>query len=249
MVRRWVLVLAALVVAGCSAGPAASLKPPRYQPVGLTVLVSADGRVITAIGTFVCEHAQRLVARSYPGKVALILVNPDRNCKEDPGNATFSQRIPASTRLPEPLRNRALIRVGSTRGTIPYFSERDLASVRKLPFGLRLSIDKPSDFTGRRGQPEIGDTRTYMSPKALLEINQVVPSPSLAARRYWFNTSCPNLAGWHPRRGFGPCRGVTWIAHGYHLLMGMAVERGMALTVHELRTIAEGVRVSPSQHR
>jgi hypothetical protein len=242
------LVLAALV-AGCSAGPAASLKPPRYEPVGLTVLVSADGRVITAIGTFVCAHAQRLVARSYPGKVALILENPDRNCKEDPGNTTFSQLIPASTRLPEPLRNRALIRVGSTRGTIPYFSGRNLASVRRLPFGLLLSRDGPSDSTGRRGQPEIGDTRTYMSPKALLEINQIVPSPSLAARTYWFNTSCPNLAGWHPRRGLGHCRGVTWIAHGYHFLMGMAVERGMTLTVQELRTIAEGVRVSPSQYR
>jgi hypothetical protein len=248
MVRRTALVLAAVMAAGCSAGPAATAKPPRYEPVGLTVLVSSDGTVITAIGTFVCGHAQRLVARSYPGKVALILENPDHNCKEDPGNATFPQ-LPASTRLPEPLGNRALIRVGATRGTLPYFSERDLASVRRLPSGLRLSRDEPSDFTGRRGQPEIGDTRTYMSPKALLEVNQIVPSPSMAARTYWFNTSCPNLFGWNPRHGLGHCRGVTWVAHGYHFLVRMAVERGMTLSVQELRTIAEGVRLSPSQYR
>jgi hypothetical protein len=163
MLRRTVLVLAALMVAGCSAGPATSPKPPRYEPVGPTVLVSANGRVITAIGTVVCGHAQRLVARSYPDKVALIFKNANRTCK-DPGSVpTVSQLLPASTRLPAPLGNRALIRVGSTRGTIPYFSERDLASVRRLPYGLRLSSDKPANFVASQGEPEIGDTRIHVA--------------------------------------------------------------------------------------
>jgi hypothetical protein len=247
MVRGTVLVLAALMVAGCSTGPVVSSKPPRFEPVGFTVLVSANGRVITALGTVVCGHAQRLIARSSPDKVALIFENPDHNCNDL--GATFSQLVPASTRLPTPLGNRALIRVDQTRGTLPYFSERDLASIRRLPFGLRLSGDEPSDLTGRQGQLEIGDTRTYMSPKALLEVTQIVPSPSLASRTYWFNTSCPNLAGWHPPRGLGHCRGVTWVAHGYHFLVGMAVESGMTLSVQELRTIAEGILVSPGQYR
>jgi hypothetical protein len=57
------------------------------------------------------------------------------------------------------------------------------------------------------------------------------------------------LIGWHPRRGYGHCRGVTWVARGYHFLVGMAVERGMTLSVQELRTVAEGVLVSPGQYR
>ena len=78
MVRGTLLVLAALVVvAGCSAGPSVrAYRLPGREPVGDTVLVSADGRTITALGTEVCIRAQRLVARSYPDKVALILQNP-----------------------------------------------------------------------------------------------------------------------------------------------------------------------------
>lgn len=82
MVRRTVLVLAALMVGSCSAGPSAGPdKPPKYEPVGDTVVVSANGRVITATGAIVCGHAQRLVARSSPDKVALTIENPVRNCK------------------------------------------------------------------------------------------------------------------------------------------------------------------------
>jgi hypothetical protein len=249
MVRRTVLALAALMVASCSAGHAPPPKPPRYEPVGATVLLSANGRVITAIGTVVCGRAQRLVARFYPGKVALILENPDHNCNDLGSVPAPYQFVPAITRLPAPLGNRALMRVGQKRGTLPYFSERDLASVRRLPFRLRLSSDEPANVTGRQGQAEIGDTRAYTSPKAALELTQIVSSPSLPARTYWFNTSCPEVIGWHPRHGLGNCRGVTWVAHGYHFLVGMAVERGMTLSVHELRTIAEGILVSPGQYR
>src|SRR6185437_1838491 len=116
----------------------------------------------------VCGHAQRLVARSYPDKVALILKNPDRNCN-DSGQVP-AQFTAARTQLSAPLGDRALIRVGSTRGTVPYFSERDLARIRRLPFGLRLSSDEPANVTGDQGQPEMGDTRRYMSPKALVEV-------------------------------------------------------------------------------
>ncbi len=141
------------------------------------MLVSADGRVITAIGTVLCGHAQRLVARSHRDKVALILENPDRHCKDIASAPAITQLTPASARLPAPLGNRALVRVGSTRGTIPYFNERDLASVRSLPFGLRLSSDEPANVVGTQGQPEIGDTRRYMSPAAILQVTQIVPVP------------------------------------------------------------------------
>jgi hypothetical protein len=240
-----VLVLAALAVAGCSSS-AASSQPPRYQPVGETVVVSADGRVITAIGEWECNHKSRLLARVSPGKVSVILENPDTKCDvTEVGSAPVS----VSTRLSAPLGNRALVRVGSTRGGIPYFSERDLATVRRLPFGLRLSIDEPSADLGLQGQPEIGDTRIYMSPKAIMEVTQIVPSPSMSARPDWFGTSCPDLTGWNPRRGYGPCRTVTWVAHGYHFYLGMGVERGMTLTVRELRMMAEVVQLRPGQYR
>jgi hypothetical protein len=241
MVRGLVWLLAVLMVAGCSAVPSAS--PPRYRPVGDTVLVSVDGRLITALGPVGCRHAARLVARSYPDKVSLIFRNPANNC-----DAEVPHLVPASTRLPAPLGNRALVRVGATRGTIPYFSERDLASVRRLPFGLRLSSDGPADAYGSQGQPELGDTRMYLSPNAAMEVTQIVPSPSLAARPYWFSTSCPNVPGWFPRHPNGPCRTVTWVAHGYHFLVGIEVERGMTLSVRELRATAEGVLLSPAQY-
>jgi hypothetical protein len=211
--------------------------------VGLTVLVSADGRTITALGTEVCGRAQRLVARSYSDKVALIFENPTHGCI-DSGSEPSGLPIPVSIHLPEPLGNRALIRVGSTRGTIPYFHGRDVASIDRLPFGLRLISDAPANTSG-----EIGDTRRFMSPQALMEVTQVVPSPSLAARSYWFSTSCPDGLGWHPRHGYGHCRMVTWVAHGYHFLLKMAVTRGMTLSKQKLRTTAEGVLVSPGQHQ
>lgn len=248
MVRGTVLVLAALVMAGCSAGPSApAYKLPRLEPVGDTVLVSADGRTITALGTEVCTRAQRLVARSHPGQVALIFENPAHGCKY-PGSDSGGVPAPASTRLPAPLGDRALIRAGRTRGTIPYFNERDLASIRRLPFGLRLSRDVPASAYGPQG-PEIGDTRQYISPKAAMVVTQIVPSPPLAARSYWFSTSCPIAFGWNPRHGDGPCRMITWIAHGYHFLLNVAVERGMTLSKQELRRVAEGVLVSPRQYQ
>ncbi len=245
MVRSAVLMLAAVMVAGCSTVPGGGFpSPPRYEPVGQTVLVSADSRLITAIGPVACGHAPRLVARAYPDKVSLIFENPDTNC-----NAEVIGSALASTELPMPLGNRALVHVGSTRGTIPYFSERDLASIGRLPFGLRLSSDAPADVTGPQGQPEIGDTRTYVSPDAAMEITQIVPSPPLQARRYWFSTSCPIVAGWYARHGFPACRTVTWVTHGYHFLVSMAVEHGMTLSVREFRTTAQAVLLSPGQYR
>jgi hypothetical protein len=118
-----------------------------------------------------------------------------------------------------------------------------------LPFGLRLSIDEPANAIGNQGQPEIGDTRIYMSPTAIMEVTQIVPSPSLSGRSYWFGTNCPDLSGWNPRRGYGSCRTVTWVAHGYHFLVGMGVERGMKLSVRELRATAEDVVLGPGQYR
>jgi hypothetical protein len=239
------LAAAIMVAAGCSSTLSAGFpKPPRFEPVGATVLVSADGRVITAVGKVVCGHAQRLVARSYPTKVVLVFENPDRNC-----HAEEIQRMPASTRLAVPLGSRALVRAGSTKATIPQFSERHLARVRRLPFGLRLSGDGPADASGPQGQAEIGDTRTYMSPKAIMVVTQIIPSPSLSDRRYWFSASCPIMFGWRPRHGSGRCRTVTWVTHGYHFLLGMAVEHGLTLSVQQLRMIAEGVMLSPDQYR
>jgi hypothetical protein len=248
MARRTAWVFAALLVAGCSTGPSAqAYRLPGHEPVGDPVLVSADGRTITALGTHVCIRAQRLLARSYPDKVALILANPAHGC-EGPDSGAGGLPQPAIIRLPAPLGDRALIRVGSTSGTIPYFDERDLASIRRLPFGLRLRRDVPADFYGPQG-PEIGDTRQYTSPKAVMEITQVVPSPSLAARSYWLSTSCPNVFGWNTRYGNDPCRTITWVAHGYHFLLGMEVVRGLTLSKQELQATAECVLVSPSQYR
>lgn len=250
MVRRAVLVLAVVVVAGCSAGPSApAYKLPRREPVGDTVVVSADGRTITALGTELCIHAQRLVARSYPHRVALIFENPAHGCQNpESGSGPDGLPQPAIAHLPAPLGNRALVRAGSTSGTIPYFNERDLASIRRLPFGLRLSGDVPASAYGPRG-PEIGDKRQYTSPKAAMTVTQIVPSPALAARSYWFSTSCPLVSGWTSRSGNDPCRTITWVVHGYHFLLSMTVVRGIALSKKELQKTAEGILVSPSQYR
>ena len=141
------------------------------------------------------------------------------------------------------------MRAGSTRGTIAYFSERDLAQVRKLPFRLQLVSDAPANVTGKNGQQQIGDTRVYLSPHAAMEITQIVPSPPPPARRFWFSTSCPIADGWYARHQFPACRTVTWVAYGYHFLVSIAVKHGMTLSVAELRATAGGVRLSPGQYR
>jgi hypothetical protein len=64
-----------LMAAGCGVLGSGSgfPNPPPQSPVA-TVLVSADGRVITGVGGMACGHDPRLVARSYPRKVTLLLM-------------------------------------------------------------------------------------------------------------------------------------------------------------------------------
>ena len=61
-----------LAVSACSENFPA---PPPNPPIVLPVTVSADGRVITVRAAKPCGHRPLLIARSYPQRVTLRLVN------------------------------------------------------------------------------------------------------------------------------------------------------------------------------
>ena len=78
--------------------------PPRNPPVVSPVLLSQDGRIITVRAARACGHRPLLIARSYPHRVTLLLVNPDVSC-----NAEAIAVISVSVTLPAPLGHRRLV--------------------------------------------------------------------------------------------------------------------------------------------
>jgi len=78
--------------------------PPRNPPVVSPVLLSQDGRIITVRASKACGHRPLLIARSYPHRVTLLLVNPNISC-----NAEAIAATSVSVTLPAPLGNRRLV--------------------------------------------------------------------------------------------------------------------------------------------
>ena len=108
-----VMALAATVV-GCGSVGANFPSPPRVAPVSSQVLLSSNGRVITAKGVIACGHRPILVARSYPGRVTLMWFNPDTDCHAEAIRAVWVRAV-----LPQPLGKRTLIQA-STGKLISY---------------------------------------------------------------------------------------------------------------------------------
>lgn len=104
----------AVGVGGCGSGTPAFPHPPRAAPVNSLVLISANGRVLTARGAIACGHRPLLVARSYPDRVTLTWINPDTSC-----NAEAIKPVTVSTSLPTPLGSRALVQA-STGARVRY---------------------------------------------------------------------------------------------------------------------------------
>lgn len=104
----------AFAVGGCGGQGAGWPQPPRAAPINSLVLVSANGRVLTARGVIACDHRPLLVARSYQDRVTLTWINPDTSC-----NAEAIQPVTVGTALPRPLGGRALVQA-STGSPIRY---------------------------------------------------------------------------------------------------------------------------------
>ena len=102
--------------------PSGTLKA-RTSLVG-QVVVSADGRTITAWAGVDCGHAQLLRARSHSNRVTLSLVwpvvSPSTLCLLD----LIAETV--STRLPAPLGDRRLVQASSGK-PIPYFDASQFA--------------------------------------------------------------------------------------------------------------------------
>ncbi|MDA8324240.1 MAG: hypothetical protein M0030_31115 [Actinomycetota bacterium] len=234
-----------LALAGCGVGSGAGFPtPPRRSPVQ-TVLVSASGRVLTAVGAEDCGHDPRLVAKSRPHSVSLVLAYPPMSC-----HAEAFKTITVRTTLPQPLGSRALVRPGG--GRIPFFSQRQFARVTVLPAGYRLASEIPA------GQPA-GDRRTYTVPAGagqpcpcanLVIWQQVIGTGFLPPTR---NTSQhPGRAVIHGIRAAvftsGPffLRSVNWAERGYYFTVGVAYDAPTAgLTTAELIAVADGLRIGP----
>ena len=104
----------AFAVGGCGAHGADFPNPPRTAPINSLVLVSANGRVLTARGVMACGHRPLLVTRSYTDRVTLTWVNPDTSC-----NAEAIYPVTVSTSLRTALGGRALVQA-STGARIRY---------------------------------------------------------------------------------------------------------------------------------
>jgi hypothetical protein len=79
--------------------------PPRNAPVVLPVKISPDGRIITVRAAEPCGHRPLLIARSYPHRVTLRLVNRDiSSCHVEAVGV-----ISVSVTLPHPLGTRQLV--------------------------------------------------------------------------------------------------------------------------------------------
>jgi hypothetical protein len=261
---RGVALAVAATVAGC-ATPAGVLwpSPPTTSPVDQPVLVSADGRVITAIGPRACGHAPRLVARSHPRKVTLTWLNPDTNC-----HAEMLGTASGRARLLAPLGTRALVQATSG-APVSYFDERDLARIGMLPAGFRPSSDLPwtiSEIPSASfpdpAQWAVGDTRTYTreaSTAARLSIAQL-------AAAHGFNPLAP--WPWHGRvrvdgrpaamfvgraNGLVYSRSITWVDHVYRFVVTTYVQgpfphsvdtkKQVPLSKTQLAAVADGIRM------
>jgi hypothetical protein len=239
-----------LLAAGCFSFPPDFPHSPRRFPVA-TVLVSANGRVITAVGGKACGHKPRLVARSHPDKVTQVWVNPDATC-----NAETARAVAVRIVLPEPLGNRPLAHASGS-GRIPYFSQRDFARVTVLPAGYRLSSEVPA------GQP-VGDRRTYTIPPGTDTAGTHRPCPcaqlviwqQVLSRGFISPTQQtsqhPIHAEVHGRSAAllvnGPldARSVNWAEHGYYFTVGVAYGPDIApLTNTQLIAVADGIQPRP----
>jgi hypothetical protein len=117
------LVAGVLMVACSACGGMDFPEPPRNLPVASPVIIRPDGRVITVRAARACGHRPQLIARSFPHRVTLRLVNPDTNC-----HAEAIQAISVSVTLPHPLGTRQLVQA-STGKQIRYHVGRSSGGV------------------------------------------------------------------------------------------------------------------------
>ncbi|MHB1594848.1 MAG: hypothetical protein ACYCU3_11780 [Streptosporangiaceae bacterium] len=249
---RWLAIGAvglclALVGCGVPESGAGFSTPPRRAPVQ-TVLVSASGRTLTAVGTQECGHDPRLVAKSHPHSVSLIFAYPPMGC-----HAEAIRLVTVRTSLPQPLGGRALVDPGG--GRIPSFSQRQFARVTVLPAGYRLASEIPA------GQPA-GDRRTYTVPPGAAGASQPCPCAHLVIWQQVIGAGFlpptpptsqrPGHAVIHGIRAAvltsGPffLRSVNWAEHGYYLTVGVAYDAPTAgLTTAQLIAVANGLRMGP----
>lgn len=102
---RMSLAAGSLVLAVSACGNMDLPAPARNPPIVLPVMINQNGRVITVRAAKPCGHRPALVARQYPHRVTLRLVNRDvSNCHVEAAGVTS-----VSVTLARPLGNRQLI--------------------------------------------------------------------------------------------------------------------------------------------
>jgi hypothetical protein len=249
-----------------SATPSGRLKA-RTSPV-YQVVVSADGRTVTAWGGVSCGHPQSLRARSYPNRVTLTwvtpVVPPSTLCLLDLAAETVS------TRLPAPLGKRRLVQASSGK-PIPSFDASRFARFTVLPPGCHLEGDAPA------GEPHNpGDTRDCFyrgsgSTGVPLTVTQftgivapglgpawpVVGHPSIHGHKATLQVGAESGQGaTTPVEGRSPisapptepgavyARAVTWHADGYTFVVLSLQNDGRqrVLSTRQLLAIADGLR-------
>lgn len=238
---------------GTASAPVDSAIPPgaTVRPVNGPVLVSSDGRTITAKTTKACGLDPVLVTYPDANRVALALAVPP-----PPSGVVCSdvaEIVIIQAHLAVPLGNRLL--VGKSDGSpIKYFDEKNLAQPSTIPTGFHISQDEPASALALGSAP-IGDTRTYLGSApsdALLTITQVLDSTPMKTMLAWPVTSQVTLHGQTAElrtesssAGQVVARSLTWTEAGYTFVVTSFdhMVQQVPLSEADLINIANGVRL------
>ncbi len=217
----------------------------RTSQVG-QVVISADGRTMTAWAGVDCGHAQRLRAHSYSNRVTLTLVTPvvppTTLCLLDLMAETVS------TRLPAPLGERRLVQASSGK-PIPYFDASQFARLTVLPPGCVLAGDFPAGGPHNRGDQRdctYGSDSTGLTLSVTQFIGRVGANPGTA----WSVVDHPSINGHRATLWVGAesglgvyVRSVAWHQDGYTFVLTSEPNdvRERVISVRLLLAIADGL--------
>lgn len=127
----------ALTISSCGGNGTEFPAPPRNAPIVLPVVVSRNGRVITVRAAKPCGHRPLLLARSFPDRVTLRLVNRGvSNCHVEAVGV-----ISVTATLARPLGNRPLVQALNGK---PIRYRLRLPSVTYPWLGVNISASPPA---------------------------------------------------------------------------------------------------------
>ena len=212
-------------------------------------VVGRNDQTISVLTVQQCGGQSRLAARSYPGRVVLVVAAPngapDQAC---PADLVIE---PVSATLPAVLGSRVLVD-GITGKTVPYFDARSFAAIAALPSGYECGSEEPGAFDlngSGAGATVYCSGQAKDSAPLAVEQKRGVGTVSSAA---WPVVGHPSIAG-HlatlrvaASSGEVYVRALSWSMGGYSFVVISSQEKEgqPILSSGELLDVARGLHLS-----